>query len=185
MTYGCAGSKIIVMNEVTNLNKPATKQDMLTLKAELQACSTQDMRTLKSELQTSTKQDMQALKTELQASSKQDMLKLKAEIQTTTRQEMQAMKTELQTTTKQDMHNLKAELQAANKHDLNALEGRIAKLFSDGLQLIADQFDKQNKILATKADKSDVARLERKLTATSLKTNQTSKTLQKLKRAVA
>ena len=71
------------------------------------------------------------------------------------------------------------------KSEINVSEERLAKMLSDGFQMIAEQFDKQNKILATKADKRDLARLERSLTATITITNENAKTLNKLKRAMA
>jgi hypothetical protein len=87
--------------------------------------------------------------------------------------------------TKHDLLMLKkglAELKAANKQDLIILEERIAKLFSDGLQLIADQFDKQNKVMATKTDIKD---LRRDLTKAKTATQTNASTLKKLKRALA
>jgi hypothetical protein len=72
--------------------------------------------------------------------------------------------------------------QPATKGDLVKLEERIAKLFSDGLQLIAEQFDKQNAVMATK---SDLKSLESKLIETTNLAKRNDKTLKSLKRALA
>lgn len=57
--------------------------------------------------------------------------------------------------------------QSAWKKDLDDLERRIvdgiSQNFSDVLNLIAGQFEAQNKLLAMKADKADMTRLENKL----------------------
>ena len=64
--------------------------------------------------------------------------------------------------------------QPATKRDIKrallATEKRIVDGVSENinqaLQLVADQFTAQNKILATKADKTDITRLENKLDPT-------------------
>jgi hypothetical protein len=75
--------------------------------------------------------------------------------------------------------------QPATKGDLVKLEERIAKLFSDGLQLIAEQFDRQNAVMATFATKEDLKSLESKLIATTATVKRSDKQLKNLKRALA
>ena len=79
------------------------------------------------------------------------------------------------------MNKLKNLDQSATKRDLIALEERIAKLFADGLQLIAEQFDRQNKVMATKAD---LKKLQRELTKSNTATQSNANTIRKLKRAL-
>ncbi len=57
--------------------------------------------------------------------------------------------------------------QSLIRRDIEDIVGRVVgEIVGAALQLIAGQFDEMNRIMATKAEKSDIARLENKIDAT-------------------
>lgn len=72
--------------------------------------------------------------------------------------------------------------QLATKHNVEEIVGRVVgEIVVAALQLIANQFDDIRTVLATKADKADITRLEHKLDATVDVVTDHSKQLSQLK----